>query len=319
VTEAAIVSLEACLPAELQGPATTITRVAAGLSGAGVYRVDVDGQASVLKISDESEPLARWRAKLRIQQLAASAGLAPRIIHVDEARRALVSEFVVDRSFPALYGNPGTRDAAIALLGRAVRRLHDIPLPADAEGKSPREYLGMVWALLSPSAVLPKFVSEAAQRVLAEDPPAPERAGVLSHNDVNPTNLVYDGEHLLLLDWETSGPNDPYYDLAAASVFFRMDADTCKALLAAYDGAPHSAIPAGFSYLRRVVALLCGTMFLHLARQTGHAGATGHETLESTPSLDDFYQRLRSGSVSLASGEGKWLFGLVLVKAGTVQ
>ena len=315
-------SLEACLPAELQGPATTITRVAAGLSGAGVYRVDAGGQASVLKISDESEPLTRWRAKLRIQQLAANAGLAPRIVHVDETRRAMVSEFVVDRSFPALYGNPATREVAMALLGRTLRRLHEIPLPAEAEGKSPRDFLAGIWALVGQSSPLPTFVSDAVERVLAEDEPVTEHAAVLSHNDVNPTNLVYDGERLLLLDWETSGPNDPYYDLAAISVCLRMDDDTCKMLLAAYAGAYHGAptstratLPAGFSYYRRVAGLLYGTMFLHLARQSGYAGATGEETLESTLSLGDVYQRLRAGSANLTTGEGKWLLGLALVKA----
>jgi thiamine kinase-like enzyme len=50
-------------------------------------------------------------------------------------------------------------------------------------------------------------------------------AGV-SHNDVNPTNLVYDGENLLLLDWDTAGSNDPFYDLAAISVYLCMDDDS---------------------------------------------------------------------------------------------
>src|SRR5215212_2586627 len=101
-------NLEACLPVDLREPSTTITRIAAGLSGAGVYRVEAAGQAFVLKISDEGEPLAGWRRKLHIQQLAANAGLAPRIVHVDEARRAIMSAFVVDRSFPALFGDPRT-------------------------------------------------------------------------------------------------------------------------------------------------------------------------------------------------------------------
>jgi hypothetical protein len=56
------VSLEACLPADLRGPTTTITRIAAGLSGAGVYRVEDAGQAFVLKIAGEGEPLAGWRS-----------------------------------------------------------------------------------------------------------------------------------------------------------------------------------------------------------------------------------------------------------------
>ena len=54
-------TLEDCLPAELRGDTTTITKIAAGLSGAGVYRVDADGQAFVLKVAREDQPPASWR------------------------------------------------------------------------------------------------------------------------------------------------------------------------------------------------------------------------------------------------------------------
>jgi aminoglycoside phosphotransferase (APT) family kinase protein len=311
----AIVNLEACLPADLRGPTTTITRIAAGLSGAGVYRVEAAGQTLVLKISGEGEPLADWRRGLHIRQLAAAAGLAPRVVHADEARRAVVSAFVVDRSFPALYGDPRTREAALAQLGRTLRRVHELPLPPDADAKDPRELLAAVWSGLAGSFAVPSFVGDAVGRVLAEEVPAGERALVLSHNDVNPTNLLYDGESLLLLDWETAGPNDPFYDLAAIAVFLLMDDETCKRLLAAYDGAPVSTLPARFAYSRRLVAALCGAVFLRLSRQSGHAGATDGETLDSTLSLGELYQRMQAGSLSPATGEGQWCFGLALVKA----
>jgi len=309
------VSLEDCLPANLQGPATTITRIAAGLSGAGVYRVEAAGETFVLKISGEGEPLARWASKLHIQQLAANAGVAPRVVHADEARRAVVSAFVVDRSFPAFYGDPRTHEAALVQLGRMVRRVHELPLPPAADSRDPVEFLATIWSGFEASFPLPAFVGEAVQRVLAEQPPARERALVLSHNDINPPNLVYDGENLLLLDWETAGPNDPLHDLAAISVFLRMDEAACLKLLAAYDGEPASRLPARFAYSRRLVAVLCGTLFLHLASRGGYAGAAGDVTLEATPALGDLYQRMRSGALSVATGEGQWWFGLALVKA----
>ena len=307
-------SLEACLPVDLQGPTTTITRIAAGLSGAGVYRVEAAGQAFVLKITGDGEPLADWRRKRHLQQLAANAGLAPRIIHVDEARCAVVSAFVADRSFRAFYRNPLTHEAALTQLGRTVRRVHDLPLPPDAEAKDPREFLATLWSGLVASFALPTFVGEAVRRLLTEGEPARERALVLSHNDANPSNLVHDGENILLLDWDTAGPNDPFYDLAALAVFLRMDEGTCQRLLTAYDGEPVSRLPARFAYNRRLVALLCGAVSLQLARNSGHAGATGEETLDSTPSLGDFYQRMLAGTLSLATGEGQWCFGLALVK-----
>ncbi len=308
-------NLEACLPADLQSTTPTITRIAAGLSGAGVYRVEAAGQAFVLKIAGEGEPPAGWRHKVRIQELAANAGLAPRILHVDEARRAVVSAFVVDRSFPAFYRNPDTHEAALTQLGRTVRRVHDLPLPPDADAKDPREFLASIWSDLAESFALPTFVVDAVQRVLTEEPPARERALVLSHNDINPSNLVHDGENILLLDWDTAGPNDPFYDLAAIAVFLRMDEATCLSLLSAHDGEPVTALSARFDCNRRLVAALSGAAFLRLARQSGHAGATGGETLDSTPSLADFYQRMARGELNVATGEGQWWFGLALMKA----
>ncbi|MEO5815538.1 MAG: phosphotransferase [Gemmatimonadaceae bacterium] len=307
-------NLEACLPLDLQQPSTTITKVAAGLSGAGVYRVDAEAGAFVLKVAGSDQPLADWQRKLHMQQLAANAGLAPRIVHVDESKRAIVSEFVVDRSFAALHGNPATREAAIALLGRTLRRVHDLPLPPDSVVNDPREFLAAVLSRLDGHFMMPSFVLAAAQCVLTEEPPPSERALVFSHNDVNPSNLVYDGERLLLLDWDTSGTNDPLYDLAVISVFMRMDGEACRRLLAAHDDAPVASLPARFMACRRTAAVLCGVMFMRLAHQGGHAGASGAETFESTLSLTDFYKRLMAGTLNVASAEGQWLFGLALIK-----
>jgi aminoglycoside phosphotransferase (APT) family kinase protein len=233
---------------------------------------------------------------------------------VDEARRAVVSAFVVDRSFPALYGDPRTRQVALEQLGRMLRRVHDLPLPPGAESRQPLDLLTMLWSGPLSTVPLPAFTGEAVQRMLSEEAPARDRDPVLSHNDVNPTNLVYDGENLLLLDWDTAGPNDPLYDLAAISVFLRMDEGTCRTLLAAHDGKSVSALPVRFAYFRRLVAVLCGVAFLHLAARSGPVGASGKETLESTPSLADFYQRLRTGAVNIASADGQRSFGFALLK-----
>jgi aminoglycoside phosphotransferase (APT) family kinase protein len=319
---ASSVSLEGCLPAELRASEAIVTGIAAGLSGAGVYRVECGGQAYVLKLGNPGEPVERFRRKLSVLERAVEAGLAPRVVHVHEARRAILSEFVIDRSFGALFWDPRTREAALGLLGQTLRRLHELPPPPEVEAADARGISRELWMGMAASGfALPTFVGQAVQRVLAEPAPA-SGALVLSHNDVNPTNVVFDGERLLLLDWETASLNDRYYDLAAISVFLRMDEPTCLRLLAAYDGAASATtepaapeLPAGFKYNQRVASALCGSMFLHLARLGGHAGATGEEALETTPDLGVVYQRVRSGALGLATPEGQWAFGLALLQA----
>ena len=308
--------IQACLPPDLRGPGTTITRASAGLSGAGVYHVDTPRQKVVLKISAASEPIEQWHRKLFIQQHAASAGVAPRLVHIDETRRATVTEFVVDRSFPAYLGNPATRGDAVALLGRTLRRTHELPLPPDTEAKDPREFINDIWNQLRNQFAIPSFAVEAIDGLLAGGPPMAERVVVLSHNDINPSNLVYDGTHLVLVDWDMAGPNDSYFDLGTASLFFRMNGAECRQLLSAYEGRPVTELPPRFAYNRGLSAALCGVMFLHLARMKGHPGATGNETLDSTPTLGEFYQQLRAGAVKLGAADANWAFALALVKAG---
>lgn len=305
--------LEACLPAALREASPTITRVAAGMSGAGVYRVDAGGIAHVLRLAGAAIDPAAWRRQLAIERLAADAGLAPRVLHVDEARRAVVSAFIVDRSFPALLGQPATREAALDLLARTFRRLHALPIPDGATAPDPREMLGRAWAELRAGHPLPAFADDLVRRVLDAPAPAGDRAPVLGHNDANPTNLVYDGADLLLLDWDTAGPMHPHYDLAVLSMFFRLGDDACRRLLSAYEGEAVADLPGSFCHFRRLGAVLCGAMSVRLACLAGHP-ADGGATLESTASLGDFYQRLRAGAVNLATSAGQWQFGLALIK-----
>ena len=73
-------------------------------------------------------------------------------------------------------------------------------------------------------------------------------------------------------------------------------------------------LPERFVHTRRLAAALAGAFQLHLARRMKHPGATFAETLEATPSLGDFYQRMRAGALKVGTAEGQWAFGLALLK-----
>ncbi len=307
-------SLAACLPEHLRGPTTSITRLAGGLSGAGVYRVDAAAGLYVLKVAGDDAPLAAWRQALAIQRRAGDAGVAPRVIHHDEARRAVVSEHVVNRGLAPRLFNPQTRDTTIRQLGQTIRRVHALPLPDAAVGRDPRALIASVQASLAGFAV-PGFVRAAIEQVFAEPSPPQARPQVTSHNDLNPSNLAFDGERVLLLDWDAAGPNDPFYDLAAVAVFLRMDDATAAALIAAYDDAPPAGLPAGFVHARRLVAAVCATLFLHLARQAGHPG--GDAPADRAPTLQEVHGLIGVGALSPGSADGAWAFAQALVRTIT--
>lgn len=306
-----VVDLAESLPVHLRTSSTKIERIAQGMSGAGVYRVEAAGKTYVLKVSPKDH-VDEFRRKLEIRHLVAQAGVAPRVVYSDEHKRAVLSEFIVDKGFVALWWDPNKRASAIDKLGKTLRAVHDVMAPATTTENDPRGLLTMMWSGLA-GFTLPDFVGEAVRDILAKEVPESDRPDVLSHNDVNPTNLAYDGARLVLLDWDTAGRNEPLYDLAAIAMFMRMDDATCKQLIAAHDGKPCSELPARFVYDRQLVGVLCGVGMLRTARQAGHAGADGEPA--STPSLAEFYQKLRTGAVNVGTPDGQWAFGLALVKA----
>ncbi len=300
---------EECLPTSLRG--ASISRIKHGLSGAGVYRVDANGERAVLKVSAANESVEAWRAQLTLQQLAAEAGVAPRVIHHDESRRAVVSEFVADRGFLARMGDPRTRDAAITTLGRLLKRVHSIPLPEGAKWTDPREKFIPQWNALADFAV-PGFAREAIEGVLAEEPPPRERPLVLSHNDPNPSNIVFDGQRVLLLDWDSAGPGDASFDLATVALFLRLDDAAASALVAAHDETAPAPLSPYFKYARRLLAAVCGAIAFGLARRAGHVGGEMRE--EDAPTLQSVHSAMGAGTLSLATPQGLWAFALALVR-----
>lgn len=299
------------LPIALRGAETQVTPIGVGMSGAGVFRVEVGGAAYVLKVTSAAEALAPWQARLTVQRAAAALGVAPAVVHVDESRRAVLSALVVNQSWPAYFGHPETRGEAIRVLGEMLAQRRNLLTPPGMGRADPRQVLEAMWGALTDGFAVPRFVHEVVAALLAEAPVVPARL-VMSHNDVNPSNLVFDGTRLLLLDWDTAAPNDPLYDLATAAMFFRMDEATSRQLVAAHDGAPVAELPEAFRYYQRCAAALSGVAAMSAARGRGHAG--GEAAADETPSLGEIYQRLRAGTTDIQSVAGQWTFGVALVK-----
>ena len=309
-------SLEECLPAEMRGRAT-ITKIQAGLSGAGVYKVEHEGRAYALKVTSADAPFEEWCTRLATQRLAAESKVAPPIVYVDEGRRAVLSEFAAG-SFMALLANPQARDSTITGLGRLLRGVHSLPIPAGAREGDGRVRMSDAAGWLGDDDAVPSFMHDAVRRELATTSPVSGRAPVLSHNDVNPSNLALDGERLLLLDWDVTSPNDPYYDLGTLAAFMRLDETSSLALLSAYEGHEVSELPPRFIADKRLVGVTVGTGFVVLARRSGHPGDAG-ATIESTVPLAEVSRKFRSGELSLATPAGQWLYGLGMVREAVLQ
>jgi hypothetical protein len=98
-----------------------VTPVSGGLSGAGVYRIEIGGGAYLLRLDGARDGLRDPVRSHACMKIAAEAGLAPRVLHADAEAGVTITDFVVAQP-PTI-----SRAELIAQLGRMVRALHDTP------------------------------------------------------------------------------------------------------------------------------------------------------------------------------------------------
>ncbi len=299
------------LPEERVGTVTAVQPISMGLSGASVYAVTSTRGELVLRVNAERGDPSLWRQQLTILRRVSGAGVAPAIVHVDEAARAIVSVRVAGAPLPAALADPAQRGPAVGSLVAQLRALHAL----DATGLDERDPLAHARKEHAEQRVRPGFPAWAAaldpifgaiEAALARDP-----RRVLSHNDLNPGNVLWDGARAWLVDWEVAGLTHPFYDLAVFAMFLQLEVTVAHGLLAQVVDRPVDADErATFAALRQLAALLCGLLFASMVPDLALLPARA-------PTLAEFYAELRAGTLGLQDPRGQAAFALALLRVGT--
>ncbi len=280
-----------------------IRPLAGGLSSAQAFKIVVRGKPYLLKIL-RTEVISDPRHEFSCMQIAAEAGLAPRIWYADVEDRILISDFVEARPF--------LRDVR-PLVATTIRRIHALP-------NFPKvvNYFDAIDGFIrrfQAAKILPESETQEVFRRYTEVQkvyPRQDLAFVASHNDLKPQNMIFDGERMMLVDWESAFLNDPYVDLAVAANFFVNGEAEEESYLGAYFGAPASEYQqARFYLVRQAVSMFYATLLLLEASRAG----VPIDADESTPDFKEFHQSLISGKADVAKAEVKAQYGLIHLRA----
>ena len=215
---ASIPGWEGAEPTELKGGLNNRT-----------WRVDKNGRSAVLKIDERprSEPYNTRREEARFQSRAFEAGLASRVLVVDET--VYMTEYIAGTVWsPDCLDD----DSNIEQLARALRKLHALPLTGrifDA-ARAARDYARRIVGGDD------REVRDCLQKI--EAAPLPPNL-CFCHNDLVVENIINTPE-TRFLDWEYACDNDPFFDLATIVAHHGMSAVQRDTLLDAYfdgDGA----------------------------------------------------------------------------------
>lgn len=281
----------------------TIAPLNGGASGAFPFRVEAGRRTYLMRIEGKPSPL-RNPQQYDSLRIAAQAGIAPRIHFLDSQARVAITDFIAHRP---LQSYPGGALALVVALGALLRRLQETPIfPAFVAYPDivARLFAHVRRTGLFTTGVLDPHV-ERLER-LSRDYAAGATALVSSHNDCIPANILFDGERLWLIDWESAYRNDALVDVATTLDTLAGTPELEAALLSSWlRRNPDPALIARLDCVRALTRLYYAGVFLSASAAAGLRG----ETDLTTPSLAQFRQAVAAGKFKPATPQTKHMLG----------
>jgi len=241
-----------------------IEALSGGLSAAGAYRIVVDSRAFLLRLDGPSDALrdpARWHACMRT---AAEVGVAPTVAYANAGGGVVIADFIAVQPPSTCAEDRRRRLIAMAASLRVLHATEPFPPLVDYfDGVQALLELFQERRLFAPFAtaeLIDRF--GALARAYRRDP----ADLVSSHNDLNPGNIIYDGDRAWFVDWEAAFRADRFVDLASLANWFCKDEAEETDLLSAYFGqAPTARQRSRLTLMQAVNRVFLGVMFANLA------------------------------------------------------
>jgi thiamine kinase-like enzyme len=289
----------------------SIMPLTGGRSSALVYKIMVRGKLYLLRLVMETD---QFRDPIRqhiSMNIAAEAGIAPHVYYAEPQDGLSITDFI--ETIP-LSSHFASQDALLFELVKTIKSIHATPLfPKLVDFLDGIDLFIQQFKALK---LLPDNATEEHFRYYSQIQQVYPRHGtdlVSSHNDLNPSNILFDGKKIWIVDWESAFQNDRYADLAIVANFFVLNEAQEEVYLKAYFGDSLDEYQkARFFLMRQVCYMFYAMMLLKLAATL----RTPHSILEEsmdTPRYREFREQIGSGKISSTSFEGHLLFGKVLL------
>ncbi|MCW6510379.1 phosphotransferase [Lichenifustis flavocetrariae] len=281
-----------------------IAPLGGGASGAFPFRVEIEGRSYLVRVEGPASPL-RNPHQYRSMRIAAEAGIAPKIYHIDESARVAVMDFVEERPLRLFPGGPHALAQAV---GRLLASLQGTrPFPHFIEYP---EMVGRLWWWVCQSGLFASGVLDPCTERLAQLRASyvwDTASSVSSHNDPVPRNILFDGERLWLIDWESAYRNDPLVDVAIALDGFARTQELEQALLTSFLGRrPEALTLERLTHARALTRLYyAGVLLSASAAMSGPLGDEDRSALSSS----EFQRAVQSGQIIPGSALAKHTLG----------
>ncbi len=285
-------------------PPGAITRITGGASGASTFKVEVGDRCFLLRIEGQPGPLRNPHQYVSLR-ISAEAGIAPSIRYIDETARVAVMDYIEQRPLQSYPGGPGGLAQALGELLSRVQAMPVFPYFVDYPDIVARLFAHVCRTGLFAAGVLDRYVEKLELLRQAYD--SGSTALVSSHNNSIPSNILFDGERLWLIDWESAYCNDPLVDVAIALDNLARSRELEDVLLNAWlCRSPDEDLRRRLEVVRALTRLYYAGVLLSASAAASWLSGEGDL---SAPTVADFEEAIRTGRLKPGAPKTKHILG----------
>jgi thiamine kinase-like enzyme len=288
---------------------TDISLLAGGLSASAVYKIVVNNQPYVLKLNSSIQTIND--ASFTCMEIAANAGIAPKVHYLNIAEGISITGFINAVPMATVFI---TAESKLQELAKTIKSIHALPL-FTKENSLLDTVDGLINQFKASRMLTGPVFDECFKyyKLIKNYYPWDDADRVSSHNDLNPNNMVCDGEKVWIIDWDAAFKNDRYVDLAIIANFYVSNDAHEQLFLQTYFGDSLSDYNKARFFLMRQICRLVYAMLMFKLADTSNPMGMGHNPVMQGIGLDVVKQQLQAGKVNLGSYEGQLLFGKALI------
>lgn len=288
-----------------------ISSISGGLSTANLYKVTTANNTYAIRHTSGLFGSTQIQQEFSILRQAASCNCAPKVFFESATKGIVVMQYI-DNDLPAgrniniLNSIPNS----IELLTKLIRHVHQsVAIKPFYTARNPLDYIHR-----SVAQIPPGFLSVDDQALLDSilDTTYPTGDAVITHNDFRSSNVLYNTERFWLVDWELSGTNHPFYDIAYLANYQDMSIDDGHHTLELYlQRTPSKQQCSDFNYFRRVAFAFSATLAL-----PGLANEPGIKQSKpiSAHSVSGLWQLMDSGEIDIDNPNDEYQLSLFLLR-----
>ncbi len=297
-------------PVDKFGDVHSILPVHVGLSGAGVYSAKTSKGSVILRLHGKEKN--NWDDLKSTQVWAAEQNITPDIYHICNHERAVISAKIENFPLGMVFRDPQASALFFESLVTNIKNFHLAPADSLSQvdiidviktfsNKESKREAFPIWADIK------NFNLDEKQNILHSD-----KRVVVSHNDLNPSNILWDGTRAWIIDFESASLNHPYYDMASMTAFMNIADEMSFTLLEKQEGVKLSEDNRKhFKTLQKLSLTLYGHIFLSLIPDLK---ILSQITFDEVKSIKECYAMMGEGKLDLQTSEGQGLFALALLK-----